>query len=103
MHKGTKTLIFVDMSCGLTKLKLKCLAITTMITFGGKREKLVSLRTPSQMQMMAASCCGGCFATGRTGALHKIDSIIKKELKQHLKTSAKKLKAWAQMGLPNAQ
>jgi uncharacterized FlgJ-related protein len=39
----------------------------------------------------------GCFAEGGTGALHKIDGIIRKEnyvdiLKQHLKTSVRKLK-----------
>ena len=37
------------------------------------------------------------FATGGTGALHKIDGIMRKEndvdiLKQHLKTSVRKLK-----------
>jgi hypothetical protein len=39
----------------------------------------------------------GCFAGGVTGALHKIDYIIGQEnyvdiLKQHLKTSVRKLK-----------
>ncbi|KAI4873356.1 hypothetical protein NFI96_015959, partial [Prochilodus magdalenae] len=39
----------------------------------------------------------GCFAAGGTGALHKIDGIMRKEhyveiLKQHLKASARKLK-----------
>ena len=39
----------------------------------------------------------GCFAAGRTGAPHKIDSIMRREndvdiLKQHLKTSVRKLK-----------
>ena len=46
----------------------------------------------------------GCFAEGGTGALHKIDGIIREEmwiycmciyvdiLKQHLKTSVRKLK-----------
>uniref|UniRef100_A0A8L0DSZ3 Tc1-like transposase DDE domain-containing protein n=1 Tax=Oncorhynchus mykiss TaxID=8022 RepID=A0A8L0DSZ3_ONCMY len=39
----------------------------------------------------------GCFAAGRTGALHKIDGIMRKDshvdiLKQHLKTSVRKLK-----------
>ena len=39
----------------------------------------------------------GCFAAGQTGALHKIDGIMSKEkyvdiLKQHLKTSVRKLK-----------
>ena len=39
----------------------------------------------------------GCFAAGGNGALHKIDGIMRKEeyvdiLKQHLKTSVRKLK-----------
>ena len=39
----------------------------------------------------------GCFAAGRTGALHKINGIMRQEnyvdiLKQHLKTSVRKLK-----------
>ena len=39
----------------------------------------------------------GCFAAGGTGALHKIDGIMRKLnyvdiLKQHLKTSVRKLK-----------
>ena len=39
----------------------------------------------------------GCFAAGGTGALHKIDGVMRKEnyldiLKQHLKTSVRKLK-----------
>ena len=38
----------------------------------------------------------GCFAAGGTGALHKIDGFMRKEndvdiLKQHLKTSVRKL------------
>ena len=39
----------------------------------------------------------GCFAAGGTGTLHKIGGILRKEnyvdiLKQHLKTSVRKLK-----------
>ena len=50
----------------------------------------------------------GCFAAGRTGALHNIDGIMKREnvvdiLKQHLKTSVRKLRLWSQMGLPLGQ
>ena len=49
----------------------------------------------------------GCFAAGGTGALHKIDGIIRQEnyvdtiLKQHLKTSVRKLMLGREMGLPN--
>ena len=46
----------------------------------------------------------GCFAAGGTGALHKMDGIMRKKnyvdtLKQHLKD----VKAWSQMGLSNGQ
>ena len=46
----------------------------------------------------------GCFAAGGTGALHKIDGVLRKEnyvdiLKQLLKTSVRKVK----LGLPNGQ
>ena len=39
----------------------------------------------------------GCFAAGGTGALHKLDGLMREEkyvdiLKQHLKTSVRKLK-----------
>ena len=49
----------------------------------------------------------GCFAAGGTGALHKIDGIMRKEnyldhLKQHQDIS-QEVKAWSQMGLPNGQ
>jgi hypothetical protein len=49
----------------------------------------------------------GCFAVRGTGALHKVDVIIRMEnyvdiLKQHLKTSVRKLKL-GHMGLPNGQ
>ena len=49
----------------------------------------------------------GCFVAGETGALLKLDGIMREEidvdiLKQHLKTSVK-VKAWSQMGLPNGQ
>ena len=47
-------------------------------------------------------------AAGGTGALHKIDGITRIEnyvdiLKQHLKTSVRKLKLGGKMGLPNGQ
>ena len=50
----------------------------------------------------------GCFAAGGTGALDKIEGIMREEnyvdiLKQHLKTSVRKLKLGSQMSLPNGQ
>ena len=47
----------------------------------------------------------GCFAAGGTGALHKIDGIMRKEdyvaiLKQDV---SQEVKVLSQMGLPNGQ
>lgn len=46
----TKILIFLKVSCGLVKLKLKYLTITNCVAFGQKKpETLVSLRIKSQL------------------------------------------------------
>ncbi|CDR00661.1 unnamed protein product [Oncorhynchus mykiss] len=66
LHMGTKIVLFGEMSSGLMKQKYNFLAIM----FGGKRVMVTSGRTPSQpcSTGVAASCCGGCFAAGGTGA-----------------------------------
>ena len=78
----------------------------TIVMFGGVKGMLASRRTPSQPWStgVAASCCGGgstmlwgCFTARGTGALHKIDGIMRQGnyvdiLKQHLKTSVGNLK-----------
>jgi hypothetical protein len=45
---GTKNLLFGEMSSGLMKQKYNCLAIMTIVMFGGKRGRLASRRTPYQ-------------------------------------------------------
>jgi hypothetical protein len=50
----------------------------------------------------------GCFAAGGTGALDKIDGIMREEnyvdiLKQTSQDISQKVKAWSQMGFPNGQ
>ena len=48
----------------------------------------------------------GCFAAGGTGALHKIDGIMRVENGYIEATSqdiSQEIKAWSQMGLPNVQ
>jgi hypothetical protein len=45
LHMGTKIVLFGEMSSGLKKQKWNCLAIM----FGGKRGRLASCRTPSQL------------------------------------------------------
>jgi hypothetical protein len=43
----------------------------------------------------------GCFAAGGTGALHKIDGIMRQEATSQ--NISQKVKAWSQIGLPNGQ
>ena len=77
----------------------------TIILFGGKRGGIASRRTPSQP--WSSNMLWGCFAAGGTGALHKIDGIMRREhfvdiLKQHLNTSVRKLKLGRQWVFPFA-
>jgi hypothetical protein len=45
---GTKIVLFGEMCSGLMKQKYNCLAIMTIVMFGGKVGRLASQRTPSQ-------------------------------------------------------
>ena len=83
---GAKIVFLGEMSSGLMKQKQNCLAIMTIVMFGGKSGRLASRRTPSQPR-----------STGVAVSRHKIDGNISKEkyvdlLKKHLKTSVRKLK-----------
>ena len=69
----------------------------TVVMFGGERGKLASRRTLSLPHAGGSLMLWGCFAAEGTGALHKIDGFMRMEnyvdiLKQHLKTSVRKLK-----------
>ena len=91
------------MSSSLMKQKYNCLAIMTIVMFGGKRGRLASQRTPCCHHVSGSIMLWGCFAAGGTGALHKIDGSMRKEhyvdiLKQDI---SQEVKSWLQMGLPN--
>ena len=60
---GRKIVVFGEMSSGLMKQKYNCLAIMTIVMFGGNRGKLACRRTPYQPWStgVAAWCCGGAL------------------------------------------
>ena len=73
----------------------------TSVMFGGKRGRLAIRRTPSPTPTVkhggSSIMLWRCFAAGGTGALHKIDGIMRRDnyvdiLKKHLKTSVRKIK-----------
>ena len=81
------------------KQKQNCLAIMTIVMFGGKREEACKPKntTPTVKHVGGSIMLWGCFASGGTGALYRIDAIMRMEndvdiLKHHLKTSVRKLK-----------
>ena len=64
--------------------------------FGGKRGTCKPNTIPTVKHGEGSIMLWGCIAAGRTGALHEIDGIMREEkyvdiLKQHLKTSVRKL------------
>lgn len=108
LHMGTKISISGDMLCGLTK-QLNCWAIMINCIFGGKRWKLWSLRTPSQLWSMgvAASCCGAFYCRRDWCTSQNRWHHEKRKLGGHIEAASEgisqEVEAWAQMGLPNGQ
>ena len=94
---GTNIILFGEMSSGLMKQKYNCLAIM-MLCLEEKGGGLQAKNTiPTEKHGDSSIMLWGCFAAGGTGALHKIDGIMREEnyvdiLMQHFKTSVRKLK-----------
>ena len=75
---GTKIALFGEMSSGLMKQKLNCLAIMATVMFGGQRGGLQAKEQyPNREERGDSIMLWGCFAAGGTGALHKIDVIVR--------------------------
>ena len=73
--------------------KIELFGHNAIVTLGGKRGILQAEEHHPNRKLGGGSIMmWGCFAAGWTGALHKIDGIMREEncvdiLKQHLKTS----------------
>ena len=81
----------------------------TIVMFGGKRGGLqAEEHHPNHEERGGGIMLWGCFAAGGTGALHKIDGIMRGgEICGYIKATSQdtsqEVKAWSQMSLPNGQ
>ncbi|KAI4889547.1 hypothetical protein NFI96_033116 [Prochilodus magdalenae] len=107
---GKRTLIFGDISCGPDETKIELFGHRmTIVTFGGKRGKLANLKEhhPNCEKHLGGGSImlWGCFAAGGTGALHKIDGIMRKRtlmwkiLKQTSQDISQEVKALGANGI----
>ncbi|KAK6322560.1 hypothetical protein J4Q44_G00073520 [Coregonus suidteri] len=99
LHMGTKIILFGEMSSGLMKQKIELFGHNDHRYVWRKKGDACKPKNtiPTVMHRGGSIMLWGCFAAEGTGALHKIDGIMRKEnyvdiLKQHLKTSVRKLK-----------
>lgn len=81
---------------------------TTKKNIHGPELFMLEYTTPVVKHRSGRIILWGCFLAGGSGALYKINCIMEKAsdvdiLKQDLKTSARTLKAWAQMDVASEQ
>ena len=67
LHMGTKIVLFGEMSSGLMKQTYNCLAIMTIVMFGGKRGRLARQRT-----QITWCCPAPCFMV----AVHHVVGVL---------------------------
>ena len=96
LHMGTKIILFGEMSSGLMKQKYNCLAILTIVVFGGKSlqpEEHHPNREArgGQHHVVGVLCCMRDWCTSQTRWHHEAENCVD-ILKQHLKISVRKLK-----------
>ena len=78
----------------------------TIVMFGGKRGKKITKNTiPTVKHWDGSIMLWGCFAAGGTGALHKIDGIMRlcEYIEAISEDISQEVKAWSQMCFPNGQ
>ena len=94
---GTKIIHFGEMSSGLMKQIELLFGHNDHCYVWRKKGEACNPKNNIPTVKHKGGILWGCFAAGGTGALHKIDGIMRMEnyvdiMKQHLKTSVRKLK-----------
>jgi hypothetical protein len=105
---GIKIILFGEMSSGLIKQKYNCLAIVTIITFGGKRGRLASQHHPNleargwQHHVVGVLCWRRDWCTSPNRWRHEEGKLCG-YIEATSQDISQEVKAWSQMGLLNRQ